>query len=58
MKLPTGENIKLRVTDVTNVANGFISCMSADAYNVFWKKSLELNDYGNSKAPELVHEPM
>lgn len=56
-KIPTGQNIKIRVTDVTHLKKGYISCMPADKILLAWKKDKEINDYGQSKAPE-VYTPM
>lgn len=50
-KLSEGENIKIRITDVADLANGFVSCVLAENYMKLWKIEKEVNDHGKSNAP-------
>lgn len=58
MPLKVGSSIEIRVTDVTHLQKGYISCMPKEQYSAFWKKSKEIQDYGNTKAPYEPYEPM
>ena len=56
-KLPTGNNIKVKVMDVSLINNGYIVCMSCDNQLLLWKKKKEIDDYMRSKASDEIHTP-
>lgn len=58
MPLKIGSSVEIRVTDATYLQEGFVSCMPKEQYSAFWKKSKEIQDYGNTKAPYEPYEPM
>jgi hypothetical protein len=57
-KITAGTNIKIHVTDVSHLKKGYISCMLAAKKMLHWKKDKEINDYGQSRAPDEIYTPV